>query len=105
MFPAIGGPVISTLAHRTVDLRTIDEDDDALAEHIRQNVAGMFHVVGTCRMGPANDRMTVVDPAGRVRGMEGLRVVDASIMPTLPRGNTNIATLMVAEKCADAIAA
>jgi 5-(hydroxymethyl)furfural/furfural oxidase len=105
MFPALGGPVFSTLADRSVDLRTLVEDDDALAEHIRQNVAGMFHVVGTCRMGPANDRMTVVDPAGRVRGMEGLRVVDASIMPTLPRGNTNIATLMVAEKCADAIAA
>jgi 5-(hydroxymethyl)furfural/furfural oxidase len=104
MFPALSGPVFSTLADRTVDLRTLVEDDEALAEHIRQNVAGMFHVVGTCRMGPANDRMTVVDPAGRVRGMEGLRVVDASIMPTLPRGNTNIATLMVAEKCADAIA-
>jgi 5-(hydroxymethyl)furfural/furfural oxidase len=105
LVPALGGPVFSTLADRSVDLRTLVEDDAALAEHIRQNVAGMFHVVGTCRMGPANDRMTVVDPAGRVRGMEGLRVVDASIMPTLPRGNTNIATLMVAEKCADAIAA
>jgi 5-(hydroxymethyl)furfural/furfural oxidase len=104
MFPALSGPVFSTLADRTVDLRTLVEDDEALAEHIRQNVAGMFHVVGTCRMGPANHRMTVVDPTGRVRGMEGLRVVDASIMPTLPRGNTNIATLMVAEKCADAIA-
>ena len=103
MFPALSAPVFSTLADRTVDLRTLVEDDDALAEHIRQNVAGMFHVVGTCRMGAANDRMTVVDPTGRVRGMEGLRVVDASIMPTLPRGNTNIATLMVAEKAADAI--
>jgi 5-(hydroxymethyl)furfural/furfural oxidase len=104
MFPALSGPVFSTLADRTVDLATLVEDDEALAEHIRRNVAGMFHVVGTCRMGPANDRMTVVDPTGRVRGLEGLRVVDASIMPTLPRGNTNIATIMAAEKVADAIA-
>jgi choline dehydrogenase-like flavoprotein len=47
--------------------------------------------------------MAVVDSTGRVRGLDGLRVIDASIMPTLPRGNTNIATLMVAEKVADAI--
>ncbi|MFL5039147.1 MAG: GMC oxidoreductase, partial [Xanthobacteraceae bacterium] len=75
-----------------------------LAEHIRDNVGGMFHVVGTCRMGAPGDPATVVDPAGRVRGFEGLRVVDASIMPTLPRGNTNLPTLMLAEKIADAIA-
>ena len=92
------------LADRTVDLATLVEDDDALAEHVRDNVGGMFHVVGTCRMGPPNDRMTVVDPTGRVRGLSGLRVVDASIMPTLPRGNTNLPTLMLAEKVADAIA-
>jgi 5-(hydroxymethyl)furfural/furfural oxidase len=103
IFPALSGPVFSTLADRTVDLATLVEDDDALAEHIRQNVAGMFHVVGTCRMGAADDRMAVVDSTGRVRGLDGLRVIDASIMPTLPRGNTNIATLMVAEKVADAI--
>jgi 5-(hydroxymethyl)furfural/furfural oxidase len=105
LVPALRGPVFSTLADRTVDLGALVENDEALAEHIRQNVAGMFHVVGTCRMGPANDRMTVVDPSGRVRGFEGLRVVDASIMPTLPRGNTNIATIMLAEKVADTIAA
>jgi len=49
-------------------------------------------------MGAANDRDAVVDSVGRVRGMSGLRVVDASIMPTVPRGNTNIPTIMVAEK-------
>src|SRR5262249_3719541 len=101
--PPLGGPVFSTLADRRVDLTTLVEDDEALAEHIRENVGGMFHVVGTCRMGPAGDRTTVVDPAGRVRGFAGLRVVDASIMPTLPRGNTNLPTLMLAEKVADAI--
>jgi 5-(hydroxymethyl)furfural/furfural oxidase len=49
-------------------------------------------------MGGANDRDAVVDPEGRVRGIAGLRVIDASIMPTAPRGNTNIPTIMVAEK-------
>ena len=73
-------------------------DDDALAAHIRENVAGTFHPVGTCRMGGANDRDAVVDPEGRVRGIAALRVIDASIMPTAPRGNTNIPTIMVAEK-------
>jgi 5-(hydroxymethyl)furfural/furfural oxidase len=63
----------------------------------------MFHVVGTCRMGVPDDPATVVDPTGRVRGFAGLRVVDASIMPTPPRGNTNIPTLMLAEKIADTI--
>ena len=73
-------------------------DDDALAAHIRDNVAGTFHPVGTCRMGGVNDRDAVVDFEGRVRGIAGLRVIDASIMPTAPRGNTNIPTIMVAEK-------
>ena len=63
----------------------------------------MFHPVGTCRMGVASVRQAVVDPAGRVRGVGGLRVVDASIMPTVTRGNTNIPTLMVAEKISDEI--
>ncbi len=66
----------------------------------RQNVAGTFHVSGTCRMGGADDAGAVVDTAGRVRGIEGLRVVDASIMPAIPRGNTNIPTIMLAEKIA-----
>ncbi len=78
-------------------------DDEALADHIRDNVAGTFHPVGTCRMGAADDRDAVTDPAGRVRGVAGLRVIDASIMPTVPRGNTNIPTIMVAEKLADAL--
>jgi 5-(hydroxymethyl)furfural/furfural oxidase len=54
-------------------------------------------------MGASDDRDAVTDPAGRVHGVEGLRVIDASIMPTIPRGNTNIPTIMVAEKLADAM--
>jgi 5-(hydroxymethyl)furfural/furfural oxidase len=101
--PPLAGPIFATLADRRVDLAALVEDDAALAEHVRQNVAGMFHPVGTCRMGAANDRHAVVDPAGRVRGVGGLRVVDASIMPTVTRGNTNIPTLMVAEKISAAM--
>ncbi len=101
--PSLAGPIFGTLADRKVDLTALVRDDEALAEHIRQNVAGMFHVAGTCRMGAANDPDAVVDTQGRVRGFEGLRVTDASIMPTVPRANTNIPTIMVAEKVSAAI--
>ena len=104
LVPPLAGPIFSTLADRRVDLATLVADDDALAEHIRDNVAGTFHPVGTCRMGSANDRNAVVDSAGRVRGIAGLRVIDASIMPTVPRGNTNIPTIMLAEKISAAMA-
>jgi 5-(hydroxymethyl)furfural/furfural oxidase len=103
LVPPLAGPIFSTLADRRVNLATLVEDEAALAEHVRQNVAGMFHPVGTCRMGAASDPNAVVDPAGRVRGVGGLRVVDASIMPTVTRGNTNIPTIMVAEKISAAM--
>jgi len=103
LVPPLAGPIFSTLADRRVDLATLVEDEAALAEHVRQNVAGMFHPVGTCRIGAPNDPNAVVDPAGRVRGVGGLRVVDASIMPTVTRGNTNIPTIMVAEKISQVI--
>lgn len=104
LVPPLASPIFSTLADRRVDLATLVADDDALAAHIRENVAGTFHPVGTCRMGGANDRDAVVDTEGRVRGIAGLRVIDASIMPTAPRGNTNIPTIMVAEKISAAMA-
>jgi 5-(hydroxymethyl)furfural/furfural oxidase len=105
LVPSLAGPIFSTLADTRIDLKTLVEDDDALAEHIRRNVAGTFHPVGTCRMGAPNYREAVTDTSGRVLGMAGLRVVDASIMPTVPRGNTNIPTIMLAEKISAAITA
>jgi choline dehydrogenase len=67
---------------------------------IRAGVRSYHHPTGTCLMGPASDPMAVVDSRGRVRGVEGLSVVDASIMPEIPAGNTNLPTIMVAERCA-----
>jgi 5-(hydroxymethyl)furfural/furfural oxidase len=98
--PGLSDIVFGQLTGRRVDLAALIEDRDALAEHVRQNVAGTFHVCGTCRMGRADDGDAVVDNQGRVRGVAGLRVADASIMPSIPRGNTNIPTIMLAEKIA-----
>jgi choline dehydrogenase len=80
----------------------VQTDDEWLA-FARENGQTTYHVIGTCKMG--QDPMAVVDDRLRVHGMEGLRVVDASIMPTVPSGNTNAAVIMIAEKGADMIKA
>jgi choline dehydrogenase len=72
--------------------------DDELLGTARDRGTTVFHMMGTCRMSPATDRLAVVDDRLRVHGLDGLRVVDASIMPTMPSANTNAATLMIAEK-------
>ena len=77
--------------------------DDELLDYARGTGATTYHVMGTCSMGPASNPQAVVDERLRVRGLTGLRVIDASVMPTMPSGNINAAVLMVAEKAADMI--
>ncbi|WP_442237448.1 GMC family oxidoreductase [Rhodopseudomonas pseudopalustris] len=78
-------------------------DDDVLEQFVRGAVHGVWHASGTCRMGRFDDNEAVVASDGRVHGVDGLRVIDASIMPAVPRANTNIPTIMIAEKMSDAI--
>lgn len=75
------------------------------ADYIRATARTVWHPVGTCRMGPARDPDAVVDPALRVRGVEKLRVADASVMPEITSGNTNAATIVIGEKAARMIRA
>ncbi|HTB70852.1 MAG TPA: GMC family oxidoreductase N-terminal domain-containing protein [Solirubrobacteraceae bacterium] len=77
------------------------DSDEALRAHVARTTFAIYHPVGTCRMGA--DATAVVDAELRVNGVEGLRVVDASAMPTVPRGNTNAPTIALAERAADVI--
>jgi 5-(hydroxymethyl)furfural/furfural oxidase len=80
-------------------------DEGGLADFVRRNVFGVWHPTGTCRMGDPSDSRAVVDPDGLVIGSENLYVADASVMPRLPTANTNIPTIMIAEKISDALIA
>lgn len=98
--PGLSRHALGRLTDCRMDLRQLVADREALAAYCREYVAGSFHPGCSCRMGPADDPMSVTDACGRVRGMDGLRVADASIMPILPAGNTFLPTLMIGEKIA-----
>ncbi|MDR5792872.1 GMC family oxidoreductase N-terminal domain-containing protein [Caballeronia sp. LZ008] len=87
----------------TDDFGPGEGDERAIRAYIREHADTLFHPVGTCKMGV--DELAVVDPDLRVRGIDGLRVADASVMPTIIGGNTNAPTIMIAEKAADLIRA
>lgn len=103
------GPLRAALIRNVVTLGvTLDNllaDDKALGDFVSGAVGGVWHASGTCRMGRADDPLAVTDGSGRVRGVEGLRVCDASLMPTIPRANTNTPTIMIAERIADLVKA
>ncbi len=79
------------------------EGDAAIEEHVMNHVVSIRHISCTCRMGREDDPVAVTGPDGRVHGINGLRVADASVFPAVPRANTNIPTIMTAEKIADAV--
>ena len=96
-------PALASLGGRELPASAAAQTDAQIADYIRNNADTIYHPVGSCRMGPgAND---VVDAELRVKGLQGLRVVDASIMPRLVSGNTNAPTITIAEKAGDLIKA
>lgn len=105
----IAGPlrgwVVRGLVTQGVTLDRLLADDRALSEFVRANVGGTWHPSGTCRMGRADDPQAVTLNDGRVIGVTGLRVCDASLMPAIPCANTNVPTIMIAERIADLIKA
>jgi 5-(hydroxymethyl)furfural/furfural oxidase len=103
LVPPAGRQLMASLTTPGMDLQTLARDDAAFDQFVRDGIGGQSHFVGTCRMGSANDPKAVVDPSGRVYGVDGLRVADASLMPWVTRGNTNIPTVMIGEKIAAAI--
>lgn len=87
--------------HELLPSRDENISDEELEKHVRNFAKTVYHPVGTCRMG--NDDDAVVDPTLKVKGVEGVRVCDASVMPTLISGNTNAPTIMIGERCAEFI--
>lgn len=87
--------------YRSTEFRPgpLTQSDEQILDYVRSEAESVYHPVGTCKMGA--DKMAVVDERLRVHGIKGLRVADASIMPTITSGNTNAPAIMIAEKCAD----
>ena len=105
LFDLAGHPAIATITARVhIDAagRSLDDvqDERQIGAWLQARCSDYVHAVGTCRMGPVDDPRSVVDPEGRVIGVESLHVVDASIMPEVPRANTHLTTVMIAEHVA-----
>ena len=96
-------PAFDPFRKRELDPGESVRTDDEIDAWVRQNVETAYHPTCTCKMGAEDDDMAVVDSKCRVRGIDSLRVVDSSIFPTVPNGNTNAPTIMVGEKAADII--
>jgi choline dehydrogenase len=94
-------PPLSRLLGRETFPGSRTSSASSLKSALLRAVATYHHPVGTCRMGPASDNGAVVDSHGNVHGVDGLSVIDASIMPTIPSANTNLPTIMIAERCSD----
>jgi choline dehydrogenase len=102
----IGREVAAQRSHDGLGVREVEpgpgvKSAKEIETYLRNSVSGDFHLSGTCKMG--TDRMAVVDSELKVHGIEGLRVVDASVMPSIVSANTNATTIMIAEKAADMI--
>ncbi len=94
-------PALADLGGAELPMSANARSDDEISRFIREHADTIYHPVGSCRMG--SDSLAVVDAQLKVHGVRGLRVVDASIMPTIVGGNTNAPTMMIAEKAADMI--
>jgi len=101
----VAGPLRASLIRRVVtqgvSVEELLADDHAMTEFVTRSVGGTWHPSGTCRMGAASDPLAVTDADGAVHGVEGLHVCDASLMPSIPCANTNVPTIMIAERVAD----
>jgi len=95
----------AVLRSSTLDVRSMVEDKFTLRNYVRRCAQALYHVCGTCKMGSAGDADVVVDPSCHVLGIRGLRVVDASVFPSVPSAATHLPVIMVAEKVADRIKA
>jgi 5-(hydroxymethyl)furfural/furfural oxidase len=101
----LSGPMAPALMRRLTatgpSVADLLADARALDDYLDESVIGVWHASGTCRMGRASDPMAVTDPEGRVHGVTGLRICDASLFPSIPCANLNVPVIMTAEKIAD----